>query len=515
MNKSSNKNKNNPIDFDKAQNVSVALSVKSLVELGGDASAEFIKGYTGVDNTTGQLFNRSLKKIAEGKINPDYATQNIKQQAGFSAEVLATSRDNAKAILNGSNVRTSRSEDIAQFGKNHNVVDRIKLQNGKIIVGTETQMKFVGKPNDLLDKIVTGKTEKDFSRYQDVILELPTEQVEGAKKYCSDKALELRKQANAVEKNGNKQLAKEFRENAKKYEKLQTKCQDSGVTTEDATFARTDPKTTTAKEIIKTSHAVATDAAKVGAVIGGSISLMTNMFSLAQGKKDLQTVAIDVTLDTAKSGALAYGTVAAGSALKSVMQTSKNSIVSAASKTSLPTLAVTVCLSAASSIKRFVSGDIEAEVLAEELGEQAVGMLSSSMMAALGQIAIPIPFVGAAIGGMVGYTVSTLFYQTALDASRQVGISRANYHRVQALCEAAHLEVLKQQQKLNEFMETEFAEFEIETKQLFKIIDNHNADPNTFASAINHYAQLLGAQLEFKSMAEFENFMLTDKPLIL
>ncbi len=394
-----NKKGNKKLIPDAAQDISVALSTNFLVDVGARANDEFIKGYTGVDSNTGQIFNRSLKKISQGKLNSDYAAQNIKQQAGFSAEVLATSRDNAKAIRDGSNIRVSRSEDVAQYGKNHNVVDRVKLQNGKIIAGTETQMKFVGNPNELLDKIISGKGKNDLSRYQDVILELPTEQVEAAKMHCAERSRELNKQAKAIEANGDKQLAKEFRENANKYDKLAKKCKDSGVSTEDSIFGRIHPKITVAKEMIKSSHLVSIDAAKGGAIIGGSISLFSNTFSVLQGKKEIKDAVKDTVVGTVKSGVSAYGSTLSGSLLKAGMQRSTNKIISTASKTSLPTLAVAICLSAGTSIKRYVTGDIEADTLAEELGEQAVGMLSSSMMAALGQIAIPIPFVGAAIGG--------------------------------------------------------------------------------------------------------------------
>lgn len=53
----------------------------------GSANAEYVKGYRGVDNVTGQRLAKGLVDIAKHKVNddPHYATQNIKQQAGFSA----------------------------------------------------------------------------------------------------------------------------------------------------------------------------------------------------------------------------------------------------------------------------------------------------------------------------------------------------------------------------------------------------------------------------------------------
>jgi len=92
-----------------------ALANDEVVKRFGSASAEYFKGYRGVDNETGQQFAKGLADVAKFKVNPDYAQQNIKQQAGFSAEIATTSRDNAEAIINGSPIRTSRSDDLAQY----------------------------------------------------------------------------------------------------------------------------------------------------------------------------------------------------------------------------------------------------------------------------------------------------------------------------------------------------------------------------------------------------------------
>jgi len=123
----------NEIEKDRARTAS-ALSTHETVQRFGSANAEYVKGYRGVDNETGQRFAKGLVDIAQHKVNDDplYAAQNIKQQAGFSAEVATTSRDNAEAIINRSDVRTSRTDDLPQYGKNHNVVDRVQLLDGQV-----------------------------------------------------------------------------------------------------------------------------------------------------------------------------------------------------------------------------------------------------------------------------------------------------------------------------------------------------------------------------------------------
>lgn len=487
-----------------AVQIGAVLSTSETVGRYGGANSEFIKGYTGIDNETGQQFANGLKDISNQKIHPDYETQNIKQQAGYSAEVAATSRDNAEAIINHSRKWTRRSDDHPDFGKNDTVVDRVQVLDGKIIGGSQSQMKFVGNRDDLFKKIT--KPDGEYKRYRGVKLELPSEQYEGAVEYCKKQAKELRHNALRAEQGGNFEAAQKLREQAKNYDQLAKNVRDSGLTTEDAIFYRKHPKIATARDIARTSHRAAMEGAKYGTLISGSISLLTNAFAVAQDKKQLSEAAKDTAKDTAKGAAVGYGSAFAGSAIKGAMQQSSKQTIRALSKTNLPTLALSIVISLGTSIKRCVSGEISEEELLEEIGEKGAGMLSSSMMAALGQLAIPVPFVGAAIGGIIGYSLSSMFYQSALEAAKQSNAAKTNLVHVREIEAAARAEIQRQRDELETFIRHEFKELLSETQKIFTTLEE-DVGIDEFSAGINRYGELLGVQLQFKSQREFDAFM--------
>lgn len=543
------------ITRDKAR-VGVALSGAETVSRYGGANAEYVKGYAGIDHETGQKFAKGLSDVAKHKVNTDYADQNIKQQAGFSAEIATTSRDNAEAIISGSKVRTSRTDDLPQYGKNHNVVDRVQILDGQIIEGSQSQMKFVGDRYDLLKKI--AKEDGKFARYRGTKLELPTEQYEGAGEHCKEQAKQLRTDADQAEQNGNTDAAKHLRNEAKKYEQdamsakeycqkqakelrinadraeqsgkpdvaaqlrreadnyeqLASAVHDSGMTTDQAIFYRTHPKIATALDIARTSHRAGLDGAKYGATIGGTISLVQNLFALAQEEKNLAEAASDLVSDTAKATAMGYSTTFVGAAIKGGLQQSSRAGLRTLANTNAPALTVNICLSLGSSVKRYVTGEITESQLLVEVGEKGSGMLSASMMAALGQLAIPIPFVGAAVGGMIGYTLSSMFYQSALDAARGAEASRERLERVRSIEAAARARIAEEQTALDDFLRREIPELEAETQHLFTVVNDSTPNQvDALAGAINRYAGLLGQHLQFQSMAEFDAFMKSDEPL--
>jgi len=491
----------------------VSLASDETVRRFGSAGAEFIKGYRGVDNETGQKFAKGLADIAKHQVNADplEAAKNIKQQAGFSAEVAATSRDNAEAIISGSKVRTVRSDDLGAFGRNHNVVDRVQVLDGQIIQGSQAQMKFVGDRDTLFSRI--AREDGKFARYRGVKLELPSEQYEGAQAYCQKQAEQLRNNAQAAEAQGKPEVAAKLRREADNYEALGENVRDSGLTTEKAIFYREHPELATILDIANTSHRAGMEGAKYGAIIGGTISVLKNTFAVAQKKVSLGDAAVEVAKDVGKAGALGYGTAFVGAATKSVMQQSSRAGVRALANTSVPTLAVTACLSLGTSIKRYVRGEINESEFLIEVGEKGAGMLSSGMFAALGQIAIPVPFVGAAIGGMVGYTLSSMFYQSAVEASKGVEQSRKSLERVREIAASAHAQLAQERIALEAFYADEMPQLLEETRGLIRAVDAGNESADELAAAVNRFAELLGKELPYASQQEFDSFMASDMPL--
>lgn len=489
-------------------NTATALSSSETVSRYGSANAEFVKAYTGVDNEHGVKLSKGLKGISQ-------ENTGVKHRAGWAAEVSSTSRENAEAIINKSSERSIRSDDLKHYGietdgKYREAVDRVRVKDGEIVYEAQTKVEANG--NRVANQV--SHEDHKYSKYFGKKLELPTEQVEEAKTYCRTRAQNLRTRADKLDSEGKPEVAAKFRERAERFDKLADEdIVDLGLDTTQAIDYAERPLRETLKDIARTSHRAGVEGARYGALIGGSISLLTNAFKVAQDTKELGEAAQDVVLDTAKAAALGYGTAFVGSALKGAMQQSSNQTLRTLAGTSAPALVVNICLSLTTSIHRYIKDEISEAQLLEELGEKGTGMLSSSMMAVLGQVAVPIPFVGAAIGGMIGYTLSSSFYQCAFEAARDVELSRRQLARVQMIQEAARERIAEEQARLDEFTRREIPQLRTETAQLFVAVNG--ADNDAFAVAINQYATLLGKQLEFSSQSEFDAFMDSDAPLVL
>ena len=206
-----------------------ALSTSETVSRYGSANAEFIKGYTGVDNEVGKTLSKGLKSISQEKTG-------LEHRAGWSAEVASTSRDNAEAIIAKSDVRTIRSDDLKHYGietdgKYREAVDRIRIQDGKTIY--EAQTKFEKSGNKVANQV--SHDDHKYSKYFGKKLELPSEQVEEAKQYCRNRAENLQRRALILEQEGDAELAQKFRSRAEKFDQLAERdIVDTGITRQQA-----------------------------------------------------------------------------------------------------------------------------------------------------------------------------------------------------------------------------------------------------------------------------------------
>ncbi|NEN75013.1 hypothetical protein F9B74_01540 [Pelistega sp. NLN82] len=497
-----------------ATNTVIAGGLYEVTARFGDAGAEFLKGLRGVDNQTGQVFNRGLTQIAKGKINPEYAQNNIKQQAGFSAEVASVSKKNAEAIIQKSKVRYARSEDVAGYGSNNNTVDIVERLNG---VEQTAQMKFVGEKNlnKLLQKIAKGDGQggkNDLSRYlSNDRLELPTEQVVLAKKECLKQAKELRKNAEKVDPEKAAKLIKQ----AENYEKLHDKIADAGLTTEESIRYRLNPVRETVKDIASVSHRAGIEGAKYGAVIGGSISIITNAIAVQSGDKEFSDAMIDSATGTLKAAGVGYSTAFVGSTAKSLMQQSKSQMLQNVSKTGLPSAIVSMCLSTAGAIHRYARGEIDEQKLMQDLGGVTAGAVATSLFTVVGQGLIPVPILGGLIGSMVGGILVNTFYEGFFQALQSAKLAEENRILVEMRCEAARALAQQYRMAFTELFNTKLAQLSEEKALVETLFANKDISGDEFCKGMNRFATLFGKTLTINSMAELDDAMQSNQPIVI
>ena len=182
--KRSNKAQDNPVNT-----VTVGFGQSDIVQTHGEAASQILQAFSGkrFDTAGNELLHkgRSLEKISQYKVNPDYAQQNLKQQSGFSAELLEEANRNKEAILSGDSLRRRTTDGIGKT--NDTKYDLVSVdESGNI--SDPSQMKFLGINSkgqySVIEKLAKDKS---WDRY-DGAIDIPSNQYEGAKQYAQDQA---------------------------------------------------------------------------------------------------------------------------------------------------------------------------------------------------------------------------------------------------------------------------------------------------------------------------------------
>lgn len=198
----------------------------------GAAIKEHLVAYSGVDNESGKVLKKSLKDISKYKLSPDYKEANIKQQAGFSAEVKSTARANAEKIIGRETSRRIRTDDIGRI--NDQICDTIGIdQFGNEIIGSGAQLKFVGNnAEEAFNKLIS----KDYKKYRDagVKLEVPSDYYDDIIKKADEQIQSLEEQIKVLTDKGELEKAALKKQSLTDCQKVKSSLKKSSVSNEEA-----------------------------------------------------------------------------------------------------------------------------------------------------------------------------------------------------------------------------------------------------------------------------------------
>lgn len=490
----------------------------------GSAAKQHFVAYSGIDNEAGKQLTKGLKSISEYAVNPEYAEQNIKQQAGFSAEVKTTARRNAQKIINRESTKTFRTDDLGSV--NDQLYDLVDVDAyGRRIADTGSQMKFVGgSPDDLLTKLISKK----FKKYIDanVLLDVADDDYDalmgvGGNPGIIDRRIEaLKKQIVSAEKNGKSDVAASNRSQIEEYEKIKKNLRRAGMTREEAVEARLHPKWSTAKDIIGIAHEAGKAQAKYGAAISGSVSIIKNIVACTKGEKTPGEAAQAVALDTGRGAVVSYATAFAGTTIKGAMQNAGSTYARSLAKTNLAAGLVTTTLDVGKTMHRYFAGEINGVQCIEQLGENGVGQIGSAMFASIGIAATSgapavVSIIGGIAGATFGYAAAIAVYQELSTALKEAQIAHEERIQIEKQC----AEAVKMIRQYREEMESLVSNYLVKNITIFNegfdamdsaIVAN---DVDGFIRGSVQIQSVLGRTAQFSTQDEFDELMDSDIPL--
>jgi len=250
----------------------------------------------------------------------------------------------------------------------------------------------------------------------------------------------------------------------------------------------------------------------VGGGLGGTFSAIHQAMRLSQGETTA-TEAVLTTIKATASGAVRGGSVAGGSRLIAI--TAKEVGIAPVLGEMGPGAIANAIFEAGLSTHRFAQGEIDNEAYREELGGAALRATASTYCGMAGQLLIPVPVVGAAVGAISGYVAAAVLVESGvlgLGSNNIVAIAEERQAAIEQECAAAILEMRRCQQELQE-LEASFGEGFVQTfSPLLAELKQHQQD-GLHGNSLDRLVRIgdaLGHALPWRSIEEFDSFMLNN-----
>lgn len=494
----------------------------------GSAVKEHLVAFSGKDREAGTETTRSLKSVSKSKVDPEFKKTNIKQQAGFSAEVKSVAKENVDKIIHGSDKRASRTDDVSRQvdssgrsigGTNDQLFDLVEMNaDGTIVEGTARQLKFVGgDPKECAKKLLDKKYDK--YRDSDVPIEIPKDFYDKVQADYAERISKLDKQIKTAEAKGDTELVEKLQKQKDKVETTSKNLRQSNVSNEEAIFARKHPGLSTAKDVAKVAHKAGVQQAKIGAVMSGSISIVKNFVACAKGEVEPKDAAVKVVKDTGTGAAFSYATAFSGAVVKGAMQNASSGYVRALSKTSLPTQMVTTTVNVAKVMKKYISGEITGTQCIEQLGEDGFGELGAAMYSTIAVAAVQgvgntaLTIVAGAAGASIGYMAAVAVYQELSTSLKEYELAVERRKQIEAECAEAVVLLRQYREEMIASYEKYFTEHLTDFKNGMDAMDRaiEEGDVDGLLASNAQIQSALGRKIQFTSQQEFDDLMLSDE----
>lgn len=262
------------------------------------------------------------------------------------------------------------------------------------------------------------------------------------------------------------------------------------------------------KAFCEGGKASAISAAEMTLVISG----VDNILAVIKGEKSPGEALKCVGKDVARSAVPAY---ALGGGMKVVTHTLASvdsPFIKSLVKAGAPGKIVSVVMATGGTLSRYFQGEISTGQCLKELGNTGCNLVWNGYAMMAGQVLIPIPFVGTAVGALVGGAIYSSFAGELMQAAENARMAEEEYERVR-------LETAEVIHRLRQ----ERADFEAAAKKLFaeraiqiqKGYDRYleaslTGDFDQIARGLNEIAGAFGKDIGIHSMAELDALMKDD-----
>lgn len=263
----------------------------------------------------------------------------------------------------------------------------------------------------------------------------------------------------------------------------------------------------------ETFHEAGANGAIAAGQMTATMSGITNVVAVINGEKTADEAICDIAKDSVKSTATGYLVSGSTTTVAQAFSKSSNELVKLLTNANVSGKIISTVIITYDTVEKYVKGEITTNQCVLELGEKGSVLATSGYSMMIGQAVIPIPIVGAAIGALVGASLTSGIYKSLTSCLQKNEAEYQEMQRVIDECNAIAEEERRYRAELEKYLEQYFKEYRYCFSTALSAIDSAFAsgDVDGVISGANQITKKLGGNVYYENFDEFKNFLASDE----
>lgn len=252
-------------------------------------------------------------------------------------------------------------------------------------------------------------------------------------------------------------------------------------------------------------HAAGKNGAYNAGAMTAAMSTVDNLVAVIKGERTPEKALKRIILDTGTSSATGYIVSGSVSVIAHTLSNNSSKFIRSLVNSNVPGKVVSAVMATGGTLLKYSNGEIDTKECICELGKDGVNIGITGASMTIGQALIPIPYIGAAVGAMVGEGI----YRNLSESMVRMNMAQEEYERVNAVSEQVIYRMKCEKEAFERITSQLFAERAIARNEGHGKINyaSKNDDSDEMRKGLLQIARSFGREPKFYTREEIDLIM--------
>lgn len=249
-------------------------------------------------------------------------------------------------------------------------------------------------------------------------------------------------------------------------------------------------------------HAAGKNGAYNAGAMTAAMSTVDNLVAVIKGERTPEEALKRIVFNTGTSAAIGYVVSGSVSVIAHTLSNNSSKFIRSLVNSNVPGKVVSAVMATGGTLLKYSKGEIDTKECICELGKDGVNIGVTGASMTIGQALIPIPYIGAAVGAMVGEGI----YRNLSESMVRMNMAQEEYELVNAVSEQVIYRMKCEKEAFERITSQLFAERDVAMNEGFEKINcaSKNDDTDEMRKGLLQIARSFGREPKFYTREDLD-----------